>query len=557
MKAITSTFLCALWLGFIILFACYALPGLFTHAPWKPDDAVHIGLAYNQIKHGLSLFPSLAGVPWVVDGQLPTWISAFTADILAPFWPFQTVGLIRLPNILYLGVLLGFAALIGKKTNPSWGAIALPLLILGSVGLLVPAHEAGIALFVAMWWMVSYFGLTHSTNKPLLSGSLCGISISAVILTTGCGFELAVVTLMGIIGIFRKPPHDPYDVFRHTNYTLNRIIYISMLLAWALVPFGIWAWCANTENPILFNGWVNVQIGHLIPNALHTGTLIATLKVISWATFPAWPLALYTLVSLRREWRQETYVLPLLLFLVTVILMWLYGRTTAQCAILAMLPLAILGIARIHALSASLTGLLGWFSILAFTAIALYGWITWSAMVLEYPVHFSAHLKKIFPAFSYPVDNGFNVALAGALSAAWCIALMFRKKTPLKDLVNWTSGLALFWALSMWLHLPLLDHLRSYESVAKSFAATLPLDAQGCVSGIGVGAAQRASIDYFTNIELKPAQTNCDYRLIYARPGNAAADNDNMSSCWQRVGEFKRPKTKHEVYRLYHRVCKE
>ena len=113
---------------------CYALPGLISHAPWKPDDAVHIGLALNQIKHGLSWFPALAGRPWVADGQLTAWTSALTAKALISIWPFEMAGLIRLPNLVYLAVLMGLSMRVGNRYNDLYGKFALPLLIIGGVG---------------------------------------------------------------------------------------------------------------------------------------------------------------------------------------------------------------------------------------------------------------------------------------------------------------------------------------------------------------------------------------------------------------------------------------
>lgn len=63
--------------------------------------------------------------------------------------------------------------------------------------------------------------------------------------------------------------------------------------------------------------------------------------------------------------------------------------------------------------------------------------------------------------------------------------------------------------------MPWIDHGKSYRTVALSLRAALPEDA-GCVTRIGLGSAQRASLDYFAGIRTQPPSRSagCDWRLV-------------------------------------------
>ena len=46
------------------LLAIYIFTGLIGHDPWKNDDAISIGIAFDIFAHGNWLVPQLAGQPY-------------------------------------------------------------------------------------------------------------------------------------------------------------------------------------------------------------------------------------------------------------------------------------------------------------------------------------------------------------------------------------------------------------------------------------------------------------------------------------------------------------
>ena len=51
----------------LLVFA-YLLPGLVGHDPWKPEDAIGIGIVHQMLEHGQWIVPHLAGEPFLEDG---------------------------------------------------------------------------------------------------------------------------------------------------------------------------------------------------------------------------------------------------------------------------------------------------------------------------------------------------------------------------------------------------------------------------------------------------------------------------------------------------------
>ncbi|MEJ1268526.1 hypothetical protein WDV93_20570 [Pantoea ananatis] len=48
----------------LVIFACWLLPGLVGHEPWKPDEAYTFGLIRHIAQSGDWVVPTLAGEPF-------------------------------------------------------------------------------------------------------------------------------------------------------------------------------------------------------------------------------------------------------------------------------------------------------------------------------------------------------------------------------------------------------------------------------------------------------------------------------------------------------------
>jgi 4-amino-4-deoxy-L-arabinose transferase-like glycosyltransferase len=124
-----ALFLCAIWL----------LAGVVGHDPWKVDDVLHLGVAYGMAG-GDWLVPRIAGDPCLVSPPLYHWVAALCGKLLGWLLPWHDAA--RLASVLFGAAFLAILSRMAKQLLGASAALAAPLLAIGTLGLLVPLHEA-------------------------------------------------------------------------------------------------------------------------------------------------------------------------------------------------------------------------------------------------------------------------------------------------------------------------------------------------------------------------------------------------------------------------------
>ena len=283
----------------------------------------------------------------------------------------------------------------------------------------------------------------------------------------------------------------------------------------------------------------------------------ALARLLVWFTWPAWPLALWTLWRWRHRLHDRHLALPL----------WLAG-VALTCALitphadrsllLALPPLAALAAFALPTLSRPVAALIDWFTLLFFSGIALVIWVVWLSLQTGVPAKPAANVAKLATGFepSFSVI-AFVAALAGTL--AWGALVRWRvgrhRAAIWKSLVLPAGGAALCWLLLMTLWLPVLDYARSYVPVVKTITRAL---AQGgspaaCVEASGLTRAQIAALRYHGGLDLRAArsaQPQCPWRITGVDPAAAGADPASLQG-WQLVTTARRPTDPRDNLRLY------
>ncbi|MGB8545669.1 MAG: glycosyltransferase family 39 protein, partial [Azonexus sp.] len=121
------------------MLAFYVLAGLFGRDPWKGEDAIHIGTAWHMLHFGDWLSPDLAGRPFH-EPPLYYWTAALTGKALGWLLPLHEA--IRLASGIWVALALVGIYYAGRELHGRESAAASPLLLAGSVGLLIHAHDA-------------------------------------------------------------------------------------------------------------------------------------------------------------------------------------------------------------------------------------------------------------------------------------------------------------------------------------------------------------------------------------------------------------------------------
>jgi hypothetical protein len=73
-KSVLLCFLCA----------CWVLPGLFNHEPWKADEPYSFGMVYHILQTGDWVVPTVAGEPFMEKPPLYYVTAAFFARLFSP-----------------------------------------------------------------------------------------------------------------------------------------------------------------------------------------------------------------------------------------------------------------------------------------------------------------------------------------------------------------------------------------------------------------------------------------------------------------------------------------
>src|SRR5947207_13212482 len=132
----------------VALAALFILPGLASHDLWKTQDAIGLGIVHGMAVSGDIIVPRIAGEPWLHDQPLYHWFAlamGLTAGkLLGLFVEFHAAA--RLASGAFVAAAFAFLYFAARdwssgetRRTTACGAL---LILLGSVGLLVHAHEA-------------------------------------------------------------------------------------------------------------------------------------------------------------------------------------------------------------------------------------------------------------------------------------------------------------------------------------------------------------------------------------------------------------------------------
>ncbi len=507
----------------IVLAAIYLLVGVTGHDPWKNEDAIHIGIAHGFATQGNWLTPSIAGEPWPHTAPLYHWVAALTGKLLGGLLGFHDAA--RLATTLFGALFL--VALAGAARafhGDSAGRIA-PLLAIGTLGILLPMHEAqpaiaGLAFAALAWWGGGLLLQGKTRGAPLL-----GLGLGLAFLAHGlAGLVMAIAVL-------------PAPIFRRnwTGLLLALLIALPLLLAWPLLleqhAPGFWfQWWGNEIAEVTANRG--------LPEAHHVEQLI-------WVTWPVLPLALWSLWLNRRQ--ADGLALPLLGVLIT--LAWFLTGSSRTLALLPLLmPLLLVAAAGADRMRRGFANAFDWFGLMTFTFVAGLIWLGASAQALGWPPKIARNFDKLAPGHEvhYTIVA---LAFATLITLAWLLSWRLRRASW-RGSLRWAAGTTLMWALTATLWLSWIDHDKSYRPVARSLHEALPQNIDCIERAAGIGTSQRASLDYFAGIRtVAPSRKRqCNWRLT------VDATDRSPPAGWVETWHGGRPSDRKERWYLDRRV---
>ena len=554
----------ALWLFCL----AYVLPGFVGREPWKSADMTAFGYMLELAHTGTGwLAPQLMGLPPNVDALLPYWLGAWAIG-LVPAWVSPAFAA-RLP----FGLLLAFAlaatwwgtyylartpraqpvafAFGGEANAPDYARAMADgglLAFIACLGLAQLSHETTPAAAQLCFTALCFYAVAampYGLAAPAVGGAigLVGLALSGAP-TTAVLFGLGSAVIQALDRpVESGAAQDEADERIRNARRIAWVWAISLLtLGVALLAFvlDLWRWRIDLPQAT-WAEWRGIS------------------RLLLWFTWPAWPLALWTLWRWRLQlWRTSmSRHLALPLWFVAVPLCITLTTAAGDRSLLLALPaLAALAAFALPTLDRSVAALVDWFTLLFFTGCAFVIWVVWIALQTGIPPQPAANVARLAPGFMHSFSfTPFLIAIFATLAWAWLVKWRVgRHRAAIwKSLVLPAGGAALCWLLLMTLWLPLLDFARSYVTLAKRVGAVVQTPV--CVETHGLDRGQIAAFQFHTQLTLKAAAKvpTCPWLLVDRDAVPSLKDAVDFAQ-WTPVDIGYRAPDKDEDVLLYQRV---
>lgn len=529
----------------------FVAPGLVGHDPWRAFDVIAIEIAHQMHLTGDWLVPRMSGEAWFDDPPLYHWLALAFGKAFG--WALGFHNAARLASGASMLGALWFLYLAARHTALSRGAAREPvldvpvrrgagaaaaLLLMGSVGLIVHAHEAVPDLAALAAGCAALFFLVVSERRTARAGVAFGASLGAAFLSTG----FVVPAVLGGAAVAAHLACDDWRSARALRFLgAGALALAAVAGAW---PLALWL-----RSPDLAAQW---WAAATTTHGDFGANLRYYLSIAAWFAWPAWPLAAWGAWTLRREWRSPRVFVPLAAALAAPLAVAWAGPQQDINAMVMLAPLALLGAHGVSQLRRGAANALDWFGVMTFTFFAGLVWLGYVAMMTGVPPKVANNFARAAPGFT-PAFELLPFLAALALTLAWLTLAFGAQRSPTRGVTRWAAGVALLWGCFATLWLPWADHLKSYRSVALQLRSTLPADA-GCIAGDGVAPPQRAAFSYHAAIRTVPAAAApgatvpaCRFLLVQGHPREERAPGAG----WRKLADVGRPGDRGERYRLY------
>jgi 4-amino-4-deoxy-L-arabinose transferase-like glycosyltransferase len=522
----------------------FALPGLAGHDLWKSHDAIGLGIVHDMATSGTPLVPRIAGTPWLFDPPLYHWLAAAFGKLLQYFFEFHAAARLASGALVLVAFWLIYVAArdwAAQSEERRTSAAAALLVLLGSMGLMVHAHEAlpELAALAALCGALAV--LPHAARRPLEAGALFGAAIGLAALSA---IWIAPASLLAAVVV----AHLACPEWR----TRSAMVFLGVSIPVAFVIAASWPLVLAWRAPEAFSLWRTVAWQPIGDPLLNLRYFLVT---GSWFAWPAWPLAFWAAWSLRRRWNEPRLFVPGLASLLIFLLAAYWGPAQDVNLIPLLAPLALLAYQGALCLRRGAAGALDWFGVLTFGFFAALVWFGWFAMITGLPERFANNFTKNAPGFALDFQPLY-VAFAAVLTFGWVYLVFFTERSPMRSLLRWAAGIVVLWGTFSMLWMPWADYVKSYRSVALQLRSKIPVGGN-CIAQKSLGVSQAAALDYHGGIRAIPFDivrpNACPLLLVQ---GNPKHEFDGPGAGWVKLADVGRPGDRGERYRLYQRLGK-
>lgn len=483
----------------------YLLVGLIGHDPWRGDDARFFGPALEMLRGGHWLIPHLTGEPFLDYPPLYYWIAALTAKATAWLLPLHDGA--RLASALLVGLTLWLCADGARRLHGEPARPSAFLLMLGTLGLVVHAHETQPLLAVMASQALTFWGVAYTRRRPAAGALTAGLGIGLAFLANGVQALIytapALFFLPGVVQML-----------------LGVVAAISVAAAW-LVP-------AAATNADLLDLWWRTHLLGLTPNPGKLMEARELFGLLGWFVWPLWPVAGWALWRERHRLNMAHWRMLIACTLLTLLSYLVIGPLRPANALPLIVPFAMIAAAGLTTLRRGAANFFNWFAGMNFAVFAILLWLGWTALTLSWPPGLGRHVAKVAPNFV--VGDILLPSIAGIiLCLLWLGLLVNSSRGPYRGAKNWAAGMTMLWCLAVVLLMPWFQHGKSYRPAAESLKEVLDATPLSCIERLDLSPSLRVSLDYFANVQTRAftrGNADCPAVLAYgeARPAELDAD---------------------------------
>ena len=571
-------------LALLLLCAAYLLPGLVGRGPWKSVDIASFGFMAELASAGVTgqglsrwFDPMLLNLRPESPALLPYWIGAWAIKI-APSWLHPDLAVRIAFAMLLWGTFTAtwyavyylartpraqpVAFAFGGEAQPTDYARAIAdgglLALIACLGLAQLGHETTPALTQLFFSSCLFFGVAALPYRR--TGPAIAFAIGVLGMTLSGAPTLALALGLGSLGIAWQQRRRAVDASleqagSHADFLTSEqggpdaafshqaLFTIAMVTAMAGllgIGLGLFHWDIFLPDTRASGQWL--------------GALRNEARMLLWFTWPAWPLALWTLWRWRRQLAARHVALPLLFALVPLAAT-LTTDFSERSLLLALPAMATLAAFALPTFRRSAAALIDWFTLLFFSGSAVIIWVIWIAMQTGVPAKPAANVARLAPGF-VPEFSALPFVFALVATIAWCWLVKWRagrhRAALWKTLVLPAGGAALCWLLLMTLWLPALDYGRSYAPQMRAVAERV--GRPSCIAQVGLGRPHIAALRHHGKFVLRELADGDDCPWLLVAPGVAGQLNHVVASDrWHFAGTLRRPTNASDDLLLYQR----
>ena len=522
------------------LLVIYIFPGLIGHDPWKHDDAISTGIAYDIAQHGNWLLLQLAGRAYP-DAPLYYWISATVGKLFSWLMPFHDAA--RMTSGIFTLLALEFILLAARELHGRDYAAAAPLILAGSIGFLFHAHEAQPMLVALTAHTAAYWALALLPRQRRKATLVFAAAFAAGFLANGL---LPVITILPAMAI---------AVWQSENRSRD-FIWLLAAAGIGALPCAAWLLAINAASPEYFDSFFRAEWASLTWQAKPWGNFVNYANLLLWYAWPALPLAVWSVWTKRRVLVTRPLAIPLYSFVVVLTLLTLLTSLRSATALLLLPPLVLLAVAGVGNLRRGAANAFDWFGMVTFTFFAAIAWIGWSALVFGWPERLARQAVRLEPGFVGVFSTpAFFIALT--CTGIWFWMIVTSPRSPMRGIMHWMAGLTLFWLLLASLWMPWIDYGKTFRDVSASLRKALPAEMKkDCVAGAGLPLSFLATLDYFQGVRVVPQKDDqaaaCSWLLTQGSQHNP---KELAESGWRQEWSGNRPSDRRsdDKFHLYRR----